>query len=112
MPPNFDLVGWHIVIQMIKSIGWIINPFIYVFNCDFIRKGLFLCKKWKENFYKVSIINVPITNLLQPFTKQFILQEKKMKPAKMEILWRWKRKKGFLLTFWSWKRQIGILSKV
>ena len=75
------------------------------------EKVCFYVTNGKKTFTKL-VLYVPITNLLQPFTKQFILQEKKMKPAKMEILWRWKRKKGFLLTFWSWKRQIGILSKV
>ena len=40
MPPNYDHVGWHIVIPMFTSIVWIINPFIYVFTCDYIRTGL------------------------------------------------------------------------
>merc|ERR1719510_771254 len=41
MPPNYDHVGWHIVIPMFTSIVWIINPFIYVFTCDYIRAAFY-----------------------------------------------------------------------
>ena len=37
MPPYFCHVGWHIVAPFLASIGFFINPIIYVLTSDFAR---------------------------------------------------------------------------
>ena len=37
MPPKFCYVGWHIIAPFLASIGFFINPIIYVLTSEFAR---------------------------------------------------------------------------
>ena len=37
MPPKFCYVGWHIIAQFLASIGFFVNPIIYVLTSEFAR---------------------------------------------------------------------------